>query len=43
MLIIYCLFIIYSDIIQQCGCSFPELLLVSNGILNKTFDEYSLC
>ena len=30
----------YSDIIQRCGRSVPELCLMSNVILNKIFDDH---
>ena len=29
----------YSDIIQRCRRSVPELCLISNAILNKVFDD----
>ena len=30
----------YSHIIQRCGCSVPELCLMSNAILNKIFHDH---
>ena len=30
----------YSDIIQRCGHSVPELCLLSNTILDKIFDDH---